>query len=230
MIKPLLKLPILEKHNKSKYPKWHAYYENVYKSPVINPVDLNKFNWFYWNSPLGNVKCKILYSLGNIVDENVPYIFKVLWPEKQGIGVAPENNLANIGFFVKRNIKISRTNFLEVMRTNKSIFEERGVCWFFNTIGSGFFLKCDKSFIGSRNEIKEGWDREAEKNPFKILKNRNINTFIINKEHPFSRQGLIEIVFRLKKKNVIANTANLPLFRGGIPYKHKYHPKTHCMY
>ena len=132
--------------------------------------------------------------------------------------------MSKVGFFIRKNIELTE-NFIEVYRVNISVFKERGVCWFFSTIGSGFYLKFDKSFIGSRNEIK-GW---IEEKPFQLLKNRNINTFIINKEGYFSYLGLIEIVFRLKEKNVIANTAELPLFRGGKRYRHKYDKFTHCM-
>ena len=49
MIKFILNLPVLTKDNKSEYPEWHAYYEKVYIKSVIEEVNLNTFNWFYWS-------------------------------------------------------------------------------------------------------------------------------------------------------------------------------------
>ena len=223
-MKPILNLPILTKDNKSEYPEWHTYYEKVYKKSITNDVDLNTFNWFYWFSPLGKIDVykipswRELNKKKNSIPFNIPFIFAY------NQDLSSESVMGKAGFFIRKNLELT-DNFIEVYRVNISVFKEKGVCWFFNTIGSGFYLKFDKSFIGSRNEIK-GW---IENKPFQSLKNRKINTFIINKEGFFSHLGLIEIVFGLKEANVIANTAELPLFRGGKRYIHTYDKFTHCM-
>lgn len=225
----ILKLPILKKDNKSEYPKWHAYYEKVYKKIVTEDVDLNTFSWFYWYSPLNKVKCRIVYDLNiDNIKINEPYIFKTINK------TAPENMMSKIGFFVKRELnleKISNSKFLEVQRTNQSVYFEKGVIWFFLAIGSGIYLKCDNNFIGTRKELD--WPNEFKNTHNKqwhLLQKKNIFTFIIYPSIYYGKFNLIEIVYRLENKNTIANTANIPLFINGIPYKHIYHPNTKCMY
>lgn len=213
---PILNLPILKKDNKSEYPKWHAYYEKVYKKRVTEEVDLNTFNWFYWYSPLGKINVYEFFSWENVKSNktklplNTPFIFTY------NKNTSPESIFSKYGFFIKKNLKIPK-NIIEVNRVNKSIFEEKGVCWFFYIIGSGIYLKFDKCFIGERKNI-EGW---CEQNPFQSLKKKNINTFIINKGWAYDI-GLIEIVYCLENNNIIANTSKLPLFRNGKSYEPKY--------
>ena len=59
-------LPILKKDNKSEYPKWHAYYEKVYKKGVTEDVDLNTFNWFYLKG-LRSPNFKTTFSYQSII-------------------------------------------------------------------------------------------------------------------------------------------------------------------
>ena len=151
---------------------------------------------------------------------NTPFIFT--YNSKK----SSETLMNKAGFFIRKNIKLTN-NFIEVYRVNKSVFLEKGACWFFLTIGSGIYLRLENTnyFIGSRKEIK-GWN---EINPWKSMKNRKIVTFINTKDGWFSKIGLIEIVSRLKKRNIKANDAKLPLFRYGLEYKQNYDKITHCM-
>ena len=44
-------LPTLTPENRKAHPQWHAYFERVYREPVAEPVDLNRFTWFYHCAP-----------------------------------------------------------------------------------------------------------------------------------------------------------------------------------
>lgn len=116
---------------------------------------------------------------------------------------------------------------MEVYRTNKSIFVEKGVCWFFLTIGSGFQLKpVGKRLIGEREDILD-WD---EKDPHNAMDKANIKVLI--SKSLFRDAGLYEIVYRLDDKNIIGNNADLPLFIGNddsAQHPHKYDNKTNLM-
>jgi len=222
-------LPILTNLNRDNFEEWHIYYEKVYKKPVTKTVDLNNFNWFYWFSPLGNIETVVI----NIDDSpiikcimNQAYIFTYKSE------FFPEPHLSKVGFFVKRNINknIFNNNFLEVFRTCQSVFEEKGACWFFLTIGSGYFLKCDECPIVTKRFKISSWNEEA---PFKSLFKNNIK-ILISIDSIFIDLGLYEIIYRLNNNEEIANTAKLPLFIGdsdsNIPYTHKYDILTKCMF
>ena len=246
MINPIINLPILTKDNVNIYKDWHKYYETVYKKPVTHDVDLNTFNWFYWYSPLGNIKVfqihspiGAIYTKEEIVNEmpgeNIPFIFNykitqnnhTKWnrQNKNFLLNAPEVQLKYAGFFIRKKVKITNY-FIEVFRTNLSFFTEKGACWFFHVKGSGIFLKTGNTFIGIRKDLRKWNDR----NPYKSLE--KIDTFIIKDDKPFSIVYLNEIVYKLNNKNINANTADLPLYKGDInlliKYRHRYDYR-HCM-
>jgi hypothetical protein len=227
-------LPILTKDNKDTYLEWHLYYETVYKESVSESVDLNHFNWFYWFSPLGNVETLKINEWNNgkygknaplswqNCKMNQPYIFNY------NHNFSPETQLSKVGFFVKRNINTNVVTkpFLEVYRTCQSVFVEKGVCWFFLTIGSGYYLKFNKNTVIGNRTIKN-W---VEDNPYSCLVSNNIKILIF-KDSLFRDVGLIELLYCLDNANTEANTSDLPLFIGNknkIPYKHKY-DETKCM-
>lgn len=228
MINKIVNLPTLTSSNKKEFLDWHNYYEKVYKKKVTHDVNLNNFNWFYWYSPLGNINVfkindiKQLYNSENIPDIDIPYI------TTYGKEYSAETQLSKAGFFVRRKEIIITDNYIEVYRTNISKFTEYGVCWFFLTIGSGIYLKYDKSFIGSRDDFGN-W---IENNPYKSLKNKGIQTFLINNGW-CSSVNLIEIVYLLNGEKTPANTSTLPLFKGDndlyIEYNHSYDSLTNCM-
>jgi hypothetical protein len=227
-------LPILTKDNKETYLTWHLYYERVYKEPISESVDLNNFNWFYWFSPLGNINTLKINEWHNgkyglhaplswrNCKINQTYVFNY------NHNYSAETQLSKVGFFVKRNIDINILNnpFLEVYRTCQSIFIEKGVCWFFLTIGSGYYLKCDKNTVFGCRKIPN-W---IEDNPYSCMISNNIKIFILQDSF-FRDVGLIELLYCLDNETTEANTADLPLFIGNtnkIPYNHKY-DKTKCM-
>ena len=230
MLKNLDNLPILTVNNRDEYPAWHEYYEKVYDNPVSYNVDLNSFTWFYWFSPikLKTDEIFIITSWKSVsqktvkIPNNVPFLFRY------DIRSA-EYNIGNSGFFVKREKTIYNHDRLEVFRTIESVFVEKGVCWFFVTIGSGYYLKSDKKcFVGDRNDIS-GF-KEIE--PYDSMYNHNIQTLILE-TGVFDITGLIEVVFLLKDKYEIANTANIPMYTGNRSnykaYSHKYSPVTKCL-
>ena len=127
-------LPILSPHNKKEYYLWHNYIEKIYKEPVNKIIDLNKFSWFYWFSPLGKIK---VFEAG--MEDNVPY--GTAWYGKNK--GTPEYKYREIGFFVKRKVEpnLSLLSKLEVLRVKA---RELNCAWFYNTVGSGIFLNLDK--------------------------------------------------------------------------------------
>jgi len=230
MLKIIANLPILTVNNRDKYLDWHEYYEKVYDNPVSYDVNLNNFTWFYWFSP---IKFKtdeifIITSWNSVsqktvdIPNNVAFLFKY-------DSRSAEYNIGNSGFFVKREKTKYNYNRLEVFRTIESVFVEKGVCWFFVTIGSGYYLNSDiKCFIGDRKNIN-GF---KEMDPYNSMYNNNIQTLILE-TGPFDITGLIEVVFLLEDKYTIANTASIPMYTGNENnykvYKHKYSPVTKCL-
>ena len=220
---PIMNLPILTKTNRRTYPNWHSYYERVYKTRVTHTVDLNQFNWFYWFSPLGNLPVHTITSWSDFMSDinlpglDVPFVFTY------NPSSSPETQFRKAGFFVRRIGQHTNTP-IEVHRTNTSVFIEKGACWFFLTIGSGFFLKPTAYICKRRDEFDE-WN---EYDPFLSTKGTDIDTIVIQSNY-FGRVGLSEIVYRLQNKDALANTSVLPLFRGNRSYKHTYSHSTKCM-
>jgi hypothetical protein len=162
----ILVLPILNNDNKIKYKEWHEYYEKIYGKKVENTVDLNKFNWFYWDSPIGkDIPINILYRLnmdGGYVSkypDNLEYnkfnsykfncINELHTPynsSSQNKKINhPEALLGEKGFFVKRCIdnELFKKEKLEVIRSEISVWEEIDCKWYFQSTGSGIFIDLD---------------------------------------------------------------------------------------
>ena len=83
------KLPILAPYNRDKYLNWHVYYENIYNKSVDNIIDLNTFNWFYWDCPINNIKKNInVFTISGMVNTcnfciGMPYILLTILQEYQ---------------------------------------------------------------------------------------------------------------------------------------------------
>ena len=212
-------LPILTKDNILDFSDWHSYYKTVYGHDIISDVDLNKFTWFYWYSPLGRIETLTLNNPSYNVPLNNPFIFT------RFNDTSPEINFSGLGFFVKRDfdLTIFSESLLEVHRTSKSVFEEVGVAWFYLTVGSGFQLKSEKEIL-----IVNTKDFH-ERNPFPTMKDLNIKVIVVN---PLPT-GLIEVIYCLEENNTHANTADIPMYHGSlhsnVPYKHKYDTKMYCL-
>ena len=216
-------LPVLTPANGTEYPEWHTYYEKVYGHSVTDIINLNTFTWFYWFSPLGSIKVMILPQPNLTVPLNTPFIF-------QWNGPSPELKFAKIGFFVRRELDVSILSkpILEVQRTDKSIIEERGVAWFYLTIGSGFYLE-------SCNDIKIVKNRAAvstsfcDIRPYITMNNLNINILIFTETEVNYKTGLIEVIYRTENPTMLGNDADIPMFHGGKRYKQTYDPIHRCL-
>ena len=139
----LPRLPVLNASNRGRHPRWHAYYESVYKTPVWTPVDLNTFEFFYWSAPL---RPQPLYRADWQDDEpevatGTPWIGG---PAAAAYG--PEHLLLKLGFFVHRARRdVSRERKIEVLRAGPNDFLAKWECkqnqsWFYPLVGTGVFL------------------------------------------------------------------------------------------
>jgi hypothetical protein len=218
-------LPVLNPNNYSKYLKWHEYYTRVYNEPVTKEVDLNRFTWFYWHSPLGNIDvCSVnsIYIYRTKFKDNLPWI---------GI-YGPEKTLGKYGFFVTRPLQTIFQSYrrLEVLRVKNSVGLEHGCCWFYHTVGSGVFLKKPKNVMILKD--RNNWPilnamclfNEMSKSAHKFLLKKNIACLIFT--HAFRcyngipRTEIIILGSDFKKtadKIPISFTIGLNNIRNGFP-------------
>lgn len=215
----MLKLPILTPTNVNRYPDWHAYYEKVYKEPVTEAVDLNKFTFFYYYSPLHKpARLKVVTWNDTPVYDNEMWIgLKEKW--------SPEWKLnQDIGFFVHRRSTISH-DMIEVLRTDVSqsypVDPERKVCWFYHTIGSGIFLKIPKQVLvlNERRDLNEygiQWTNDTDEAVFEMLERLHIDMLIVKYSPSVEKSPRTEIIVR-HSQNDLAKTCcdPLPLYRLG---------------
>jgi len=149
-------LPILTAINEPDYPLWHAYVRKVYHQAVTGNmrVDLNTFSMFYHAS---NLDGQALDAVANLFVENPCLRICTLesWPNRKPVydgsvfvgDSGPEMRMGALGFFVHRPFitkgAVAGCARLEVMHLRTEwLGGERGVSWFFNTVGSGVFLDC----------------------------------------------------------------------------------------
>jgi len=138
-------LPILTSDNHAEYAGWHDYYHRVYGTPVgtEQQVDLNTFTWFYSFAPLpSDWVCAIRTIRPGWEQEKKPLDGALI--RFTGRDDSPEVILSRSGAFVKRPIDKSllEDKYLEVLRTNHGDGAgETSECWFYHTIGSGFWIK-----------------------------------------------------------------------------------------
>lgn len=203
----LKNLPTLAPYNKNIYPKWHIYYEKVYNKPVDSIVDLNTFNWFYWDCPIDNIKKDInVFIKPSLIKScnscyNMPYILRDLFVN------CPEDNAAKFGFFVYKNIKIDKNGAkIEVFRVEDYDFGFEGhfeiYCkWYWITKGSGQFIdiEMDKTLIlKDRDEWKYDIEfNECTKESHELLKSKNIKYIIFTNsfsDDKYNNQGRPELV------------------------------------
>jgi len=145
---------------------WHAYIERVYGAPLPSGqlLDLNQLTFFYThlagpaasNAPMArmvgqsanpptqlmsNSHCLSVCQIGLSTPtyEGTPWV---------GRGVAASAAFVKIGFFVRRRFPspqqiLATCGRLEVSHV-RTTFKggEKGVSWFFHTVGSGTFLDC----------------------------------------------------------------------------------------
>ena len=130
------RLPVLTSHNALELADWHAYVRRVYGQPVPPnaKIDLNTFEWFYHDSPLGR-RWWCSYW---------PLFASQCW-----VGVIPnmpETKLSEYGFFVKRRPRAMQgMQTLEVLRAIRPIdgaftSAEVKVTWWFIVGGTGVFV------------------------------------------------------------------------------------------
>ena len=200
-------LPILSPYNKNLYPLWHKYYEKVYNQPVETIIDLNTFNWFYWDCPIDNIKENInVFIKPSIIKtcntcKNMPYILRDSFVK------CPEDMASNIGFFVNKDIKIDKNiGKIEVFRVDNYEVGFEGhlelYCkWFWITKGSGKFIdiEMDKTLIlKDRDDWKYNIPfNECTKEAWALLKSKNIKYVIFTdsfSDDADNNQGRPELV------------------------------------
>lgn len=225
-VMPIPELPVLNASNKEMFQSWHEYYERVYGHPVEREIDLNKFTWFYWHSPLGYINCLTVI----VINTNVPNNFPFVYGHKPGVHV--QEFFLNIGFFVRRekDMSILSDPYLEVHRASVSGIEEIGVAWFFVTVGSGFLLASDQALRLAKNR------REfpiIEEMPFWAMKKEQVKILVYTESEWWKTVGLIELIYRLEDPKLLGNIAPLPMYHGSkerhVPYVHKYSEETKCL-
>lgn len=193
----LEKLPILAPYNREKYLNWHLYYENIYNKSVDNIIDLNTFNWFYWNCPIDNIKKNInIFTISGMVKNcntciGMPYILTDYFIK------GPEIIASEIGFFVNRDINIDKNiNKIEVFRVenynigtvyNLELYSD----WYWITKGSGKFIDID---IEKTLVLKDRNDwffdipfNECDKESCSLLKKKNIKYLIFTDSFSYSK-------------------------------------------
>ena len=138
-------LPVLNHGNRAEHADWHLYYERVYGEPVRSgtAVDLNTFTWFYSFAPLPpEWECVMrTIRLGWGEDDERPFGALLRF---QGREDSPETILSRSGAFVKRctDQALLKDEYIEVLRTNQGDgANETRSCWFFHTVGSGFWIR-----------------------------------------------------------------------------------------
>lgn len=170
-------LPVLTSQNKHLYQEWHAYFERVYNERVIEDVDLNTFNWFYWFCP-----------------DDVHKPVKQKRPANNLLNVlTPDTNLNELGFFI--NVKthidsntIRKKGRIEVLRVSDL---ELFVAWFYVSKGSGIYVDIPETYriwIGRKKEFMnyDCWMKHTGGNCNDIvihkgLTNRNVDLALLSK-------------------------------------------------
>ena len=142
------RLPVLTASNFVDHTEWYNYVRHIFGVPVALPIDLNKLSFFYWPAPLPLSR---LY----LCDWREAGIAEVPFgtPWIGGVGSwqwGPEHLVRRAGFFVHRRPwardALLQATRLEVMRvgplkSEASIFDERGRMWFYHAVGSGIFVR-----------------------------------------------------------------------------------------
>ena len=164
-------LPVLSDANRATERAWHSYVHTVYGSPLPagQVIDLNTFTWFFTDDNTstaragavedadGNAPTQLLRSphhclsvceakYGESTYEGSPWVHA-----QERTKVNPGYVFLAIGFFVQRSVWSEPSAFEQCSRVEvshvRSSFSyggagERGVSWFFHTVGSGIFLDC----------------------------------------------------------------------------------------
>lgn len=218
-------LPLLTPVNREIYPEWHNYYEEVYGHPVKIDIDLNTFNWFYWTSPLGKIKTKRANFLieSQEIKINEAFIYD-MYPTNVNV----QAQFAKIGFFVRRNFNkdIYEKSSLEVLRSSITMFPERGVVWFFLTVGSGFRLLNSKQLVikNRKSIVPELKPLEFDVNPYPEMLKMDIKLLVFEESEWFFREGLVEMIYRLDDPDILANDGNIPMRFGSDQENKEYKP------
>jgi hypothetical protein len=210
-------LPILTKDNSEQYPEWHTYYKTVYGTPISNPVDLNTFNFFYNYSPIcNNINIHNIFCDGQVQSKysTLPYGSYITF---KGKPIYPEVIISSIGFFVKRKLSANILNgdYIEIIRTSGGEgLHERGVMWFYHTIGSGLFIRNNNLtriilYCDSKLCIHF---KKPTRNTFTKSKKYNVTNTIqsLVDKRVFH---LTECIRKLPTKKTYANTAKLCIYK-----------------
>jgi len=173
----LPRLPVLTASNRADFPLWHAYIERRYHQQISGAmsVDLNTFSMFYHAS---NADGGPLDAIATLFVENPCLRICTLesWPNRRPVydgspfvgDSGPEMRMNALAFFVHRpfisRAEVQNCERLEVMHLRTEwLGGERGVSWFFNTVGSGVFIDCHNLPHEGRIQVhqnREEWERE----------------------------------------------------------------------
>lgn len=214
------KLPILNPTNVNIYPDWHAYYEKVYKERVTQFVDLNKFTFFYYDSPLRKPA-----KLKTVTWNWTPVYDNEMWIGSKSVYTPEWRINRSVGFFVHRKSPNITNDIIEVLRTDVSQFypvdPEKKVCWFFHTIGSGIFLQIPKRIlvINERRDLNEygiEWTNDTDEAVFEMLEQLHIDMLIIKYSPSVGLSPRTEIIVRHTQNDLTKTCCDpLPLYRIG---------------
>ena len=237
---PLPELPVLDPSNKDQHPEWHAYYERVYHGPVVEPIDLNMFSWFYWDAPFTEAQKANVAKLKSVaygVKKNVPYIY--VHPDENRRNskrpVPAEIQAAKAGFFVHRDLTDAQLAgpVIEVMRTTDSIVYEHGVIWFYVAIGSGFWLDCGDAPVLQEELYSRPNVHWNECDPYPCMAAHQVQALLRHRGSAYNVTGLPELIYRLDAHHTPANSADVPMTRGRHTHRAKYvpayDPVHHCL-
>eukprot|EP00900_Chrysochromulina_parva_P009851 jgi/Chrpa1/18868/Chrysochromulina_OHIO_Genome00023585-RA len=224
---------------------WHSYVHTVYGSPLPEGqvIDLNTFTWFFTDGNTstaragavedadGNAPTQLLRSphhclsvceakYGESTYEGSPWVHA-----QERTKVNPGYVFLAIGFFVQRSVWSEPSAFEQCSRIEvshvRSSFSyggagERGVSWFFHTVGSGIFLDCTQLPTRGRtvvyrdrlefSRVNQRWEDDRVF-PYSWMEANGVAMIIFTQEG-FKIQGndappRTEILVRLENKRAV---------------------------
>lgn len=198
-------LPVLTPRNRARWPKWHAYYEEVYGVPVQTVVDLNTFTFFYRFSPLCVSPIRnTLFFFGPTCHRNVAFTTSI--PE---IVLTPETKISKKGYFVSRREYPPIDKRLEVIRARmplqgRSINGGESMCaWYYHAVGSGLFIDIQTPLILNKRRdclesIGDRWPGDDDGKIHAFMSRHNLKSMIFEYKGNLSIERHREVIVPLK--------------------------------
>jgi len=233
----LPRLPILSALNRGSEREWHTYVERIYGAPVPEHalVDLNAFTFFYthWDAhdaadtpPATLIEQSMCLAVCAAHLNTNTYIGTPWIGHSYPRTFVAANAFGAIGYFVRRPEphpeemeRCSRLEVGHVLSTYKG--GERGVSWFFHTVGSGVFLSCTdlrrrgriKAYTTRRHFVElehVNWDND-ESFPWRFMEQHGLSALIFTAadfgkygfSHPGQRSPRTEVIVRHKDPSVV---------------------------